>query len=108
MNKLVIVAVAFVAYGVMATPEPEAKAEAKPGILAAAPLVAAPAIAPAVVTATSSQAFVRNYNALAAPLVAAPVPVAASYVAAPAAPFVASPYVSPYYASNYLAAPYFI
>ncbi|XP_044756118.1 uncharacterized protein LOC123314812 [Coccinella septempunctata] len=104
MFKLTIIALAVFSYGVLATPEPEAKAEAKPGVLAAAPLVAT---APAVVTATSSQAFVRNYNALAAPLVAAPVAAAASYVAAPGAPLLASPYVTAY-ASPYFAAPYLI
>lgn len=54
-----------------------AEPNAKPGV----PL----AIAPAVVTATSSQSFVRGYSA---PLVAAP------YVA------------SPYYAASYVASPY--
>lgn len=58
-----------------------AEPKAKPSVLA--PL----AVAPAVVTATSSQSFVRGYSA---PLVVAP------YVASPyiAAPSVVSPYVA--------------
>ncbi|KAF7263971.1 uncharacterized protein LOC143203437 [Rhynchophorus ferrugineus] len=80
-------------------------AEPKPGVLAA-PLLAAPAVAPAVVTAQSSQVFARNYNALAAPLVAAPAPVvAAAPVVRAAAPLLAAA-PAPYFASPYLASPY--
>ncbi|KAJ8958148.1 hypothetical protein NQ318_006085 [Aromia moschata] len=46
-----------------AAPAPKPKAS----VLAAAPLAVAPALAPAVVTAQSSQVIARNYNALAAP-----------------------------------------
>lgn len=78
--------------------------------------VVAPALAPAVVTAQSSQVVARNYNTLAAPLiaaapavpVAAPFRVASPYVAAPAvaAPAIAARYVSaPAIASPYVAAP---
>ncbi|KAJ8958146.1 hypothetical protein NQ318_006083 [Aromia moschata] len=75
-----------------------ASADPKPGVLAAAPLLGAPA---SVVTATSSQSFVRN--AVAAPLVASP------YLASPylASPYLASPYLtSPYLTSPYVASPY--
>lgn len=96
---------ALFTYGVLAAPKPEAKAEAKAGVLAAAPLVAAPALAPAVVTAQSSQAILRTYSALAAPYVAAPYAAAAPLVSAP---LVSSyPYVSNY-AAPYLAPQYFI
>ncbi|KAJ8947172.1 hypothetical protein NQ314_008673 [Rhamnusium bicolor] len=66
-----------------------ASADPKPGILAAAPL----AVAPAVVTATSSQSFIRN---VASPFVAASA-VFSPYVASPylASPYVASPYAAP-------------
>lgn len=70
-----------------------AKPKAKPQIFAVAPL----AVAPAVVTAHSSQVFARNYNALVSPVVAAPLvakaaPVVASApVVAKAAPLVAAP-----------------
>lgn len=91
------------------------------GILAPAPLVAAP-LAPAVVTAQSSQVIARNYNALAAPVLA-PAPVVAAPWLAPApvarvaapllrapvvapAPLVRAPIVSPYLASSYVASPY--
>lgn len=94
----------------LADPKPE------PGVLAAAPLVAAPAVAPAVVTATSSQSFIRGYSAplvaTASYVAASPYVPAAPYVAAspyvPAAPYVAaSPYVAtPYAASPYVASPY--
>lgn len=58
-----------------------AEPKAKPSLLA--PVAAAPAV----VTATSYQSFVRGYSA---PLVAAP------YVASPyiAAPYIASPYIA--------------
>ncbi|XP_023310246.1 uncharacterized protein LOC108913245 [Anoplophora glabripennis] len=86
----------FVAIFALAIACASAAADPKPGILAAAPLAVAPGVAPAVVTATSSQSFIRN--AVAAPLVAAP---------GLAAPYLASPYVaSPYLASPYLASPY--
>lgn len=72
---------------------PEAKPEAKPHLLAAAPLAySAPLIASApIVTASSSQSFVRNYNglALSAPLIAAASPLVYNPVYAP---YVASPY----------------
>ncbi|XP_049818902.1 cuticle protein 38-like [Aethina tumida] len=79
-----------------------AYAEPKPGVLAAAPLAVAPAVAPGVVTAQSSQVVARNFNALVAPapIVAAPAPVIAArapLVAAPApllaarAPLVSAP-----------------
>ncbi|XP_045461865.1 uncharacterized protein LOC123671980 [Harmonia axyridis] len=103
MNKLVFTVLALFAYGVLAAPKPEAKAEAKPGVLAAAPLVAtAPVVAPAVVTAQSSQAILRTYSALASPYVAS-----APLVAAPA-PLISSPYVSSYSYAPYFAAPYII
>lgn len=84
---------------------------AKPALLSAPLIAAAPA---PIVTATSSQYFHRNHNALAAAYVAAPaayVAPAAPYVAAPApyvaaaAPYVAAP--APYVAaaSPYVAAP---
>lgn len=81
---------------VSAEPQPEAKPEAKPGLLSySAPLISAPYVA-----ATSSQAFVRNYNGLAvsAPLVAAASPLAytAGYPYA-----YASPYASPYAYSGF-------
>lgn len=68
-----------------------------------APVVAA--AAPAVVTATSSQVIARHYNGLAAPLIAAPAvapavaPVAATpFVASPYAAAAAYPaYASPYF-----------
>lgn len=56
-----------------------------------------PVVAPAVVTATSSQFVERNYNGFAAPLVAAPV-VSAAYSAP-----VAAAYASPYAYSAYSA-----
>lgn len=65
--------------------------------------------APAVVTATSSQYFARNYNGLAAPVVAAAYtsPVAAAYTAPVAAAYtapVAAAYSAPFtYASPYAA-----
>lgn len=90
---------AFAAVAVSAAP--------KPGIFAA-PLAVAPAVAPAVVTAQSSQVVARNFNALAAPLVAAAPVVAAPAVAAPvlahSAPLLAAP--APYVASAY--SPYLI
>lgn len=65
--------------------EPKADPNAKPSLFAA-PL----GVAPAVVTATSSQSFVRGYSA---PLVAGP--------------YLGSPYVAaPYAASSYIASPY--
>lgn len=90
---------------VSALPEPEAKPDAKPGLIApiaySAPLIAA---AP-VITATSHQSFVRNYNGFAAPLVDARVPLA--YTAY--SPYVASPYAYSPYANvaplKYTAAP---
>ncbi|XP_044756131.1 cuticle protein 16.5-like [Coccinella septempunctata] len=101
MNKLIFTVLILFAYGALAAPNPEAKADAKPGVLAAAPLVAAaPAVAPAFVTARSSQAILRTYSALASPYVAAP------YVAAPA-PLISSPYLTSY-AAPYFAAPYLI
>lgn len=93
----------MVVLAVSATPNPEAKPEAKPGLLApvaySAPLVTAP-----IVTATSSQSFVRNYNGIAAaPLIAAPVHYTAAtaayapfsqYAAYASAPYAYSPYVA--------------
>ena len=91
-----IVFIAFVLLGcAYAAPKPKADA-----FIAAAPLVAAPAV----VTASSSQVIARNYNGLAAaPLVAAPAAVAAPLAAAPvfatpyAASYAAYPAYSPYF-----------
>lgn len=86
-----------------ATPGP------KPGLLAAA--YTAPVVAPAVVTAQSSQVFARNYNGLVAPvapLVAAPAPIvrSAPLVAAAPAPLA---YAAPHYHySPYVAPPVFV
>nr|XP_023018732.1 cuticle protein 38-like [Leptinotarsa decemlineata] len=109
-----LVALLALTGAVLADPKPS-------GVFAAAPLTVAPAVAPAVVTAHSSQVVARNFNALVAPsapfVAAAPVAavrsplVAAPVVASPyvAAPYVASPYAaSPYFASPYVAAPAFI
>nr|CAH7725555.1 unnamed protein product [Callosobruchus chinensis] len=73
----------FVIFAIVAISSCSAEPEAKPSVLAAAPVVAAPA---AVVTATSHQSFVRGYSAplLAAPAVAYTAPYAAPYVAAAA------------------------
>lgn len=82
----------------MAAPEP------KPGVVGVAgPL----AVAPAVVTAQSSQVFSRNYNTLAAPLIAASPFRAAPIVAA--APALAAPAIAPAYAYSApaIAAPYY-
>ncbi|KAJ8975695.1 hypothetical protein NQ317_017379 [Molorchus minor] len=111
MYKLLVVLFAIAFAAALAEPKPS-------GLLAAAPLAAYPAVAPAVVTAQSSQVVARNYNALvaAAPLVAAPPPVVAAVraplvapgpiVAAPS-PYVAAGYrvAAPALASPYLAAP---
>ncbi|VEN40964.1 unnamed protein product [Callosobruchus maculatus] len=100
----------FVVFVAIAISASYAEPEAKPSFLHAAPLVAAPAIAPAVVTAQSSQVIARNYHALAAPIVAAPAPVvAAPAVAAVRAPLVApaiAPAVAPF-ASYRVASPAF-
>ncbi|VEN40965.1 unnamed protein product [Callosobruchus maculatus] len=74
----------FVIFAIVAISSSFAEPEAKPSVLAAAPVVAA---APAaVVTATSHQSFVRGYSAplLAAPAVTHAAPYAAHYVAAAA------------------------
>ncbi|XP_034105599.1 translation initiation factor IF-2-like [Drosophila albomicans] len=96
---------------------------AKPGLLhaplvAAAPVIAAPA--PAVVTATSSQVVARNFNGIAtapliapvapiapiaAPIVRAVAPVAAPLAAATFAHPVAAPVIAKYAAAP-LAAPF--
>ncbi|KAL3275651.1 hypothetical protein HHI36_020404 [Cryptolaemus montrouzieri] len=113
MYKIVFFVFAFSVMGVFGAPKPEAKAEAKPGVLAAAPLIASPAVAPAIVTAQSSQVIARNYNALAAPLVTAsavaPLAAAAPLVASPYLASYSSPYIaSPYLSSPYLASPYLL
>ncbi|XP_056629895.1 NADH-quinone oxidoreductase subunit I 2-like [Diorhabda sublineata] len=97
--------VIFLALAAAALADPVAKPDPS---FVAAPL----AVAPAVVTAQSSQVFARQYNALAtgvAPLVAAAPYAAAPLVAAPAAPLVAAPaapLIASYrYASPYVAAP---
>ncbi|CAG9831535.1 unnamed protein product [Diabrotica balteata] len=98
-HYIVILALAS---AVLADPAPKAD----PSVFAA-PLAVAPAIAPAVVTAQSSQVFARQYNALVAPvapLVAAAPVAAAPYLAAPAAPLLASYRV----AAPYLAAPAYL
>lgn len=86
---------------VTATPNPDANPGLLPPISYSAPLVAAP-----VITATSSQSSVRNYNGFAAsPLIAAPV----TYTAAGSAYGPFSPYAvfgsAPYAYSPYVAAP---
>lgn len=90
---------------VAATPTPDAKADAKPE---AKPLIVAAAAPVAytapLVTATSSQTFVRNYNGLAgvsAPLIASPYAAynayTSPYVAYPSAAYATAPYfASPY------------
>lgn len=98
---------------VLAAPKPDAKPEAKPLIVTpaaavaySAPIASAALVSTPIVTATSSQSIVRNYNglALSAPLVAAASPYAAysayspyvaypsAYTAYPSAAYVASPY----------------
>lgn len=86
----------------------------KPEILAAPLVAAAPAVAPAIVTATSSQVIARNFNTLAAPIVQAPLlrsapiitaPLRAPLIQGPAAAYFANPALGPagYYASPYRA-----
>lgn len=82
---------AIVLVAALAVVSAEPKAEAKPGLLAAAytgaPLLSAPFVA-----AHSSQAIYRNYNGLvAAPLVSAPLTAAYPYAAYP---YAAAPYAA--------------
>ncbi|XP_048525837.1 translation initiation factor IF-2 [Dendroctonus ponderosae] len=76
--------------------------------VAAAPKPSVPVLAPAIVTAQSSQVIARNYNALAAPLIAPAPIVRAAPVLAPAPVVRAAPFAAPYWAAPapYLANPY--
>ncbi|CAG9864314.1 unnamed protein product [Phyllotreta striolata] len=90
----------FVIVLLAATSATYALPDAKPsGIIAAAPL----AVAPAVITAQSSQVIARQYNLPVARLISPQVAAPALAGYAVAAPYLASPYVaSPYVASPYL------
>lgn len=105
-NQIFVVFAAVLLASVSAAPG--AKAEAKPLIVAATPLAyTAPFVSAPVVTATSSQSFIRNYNGLAvsAPLVAAASPYAGSYSAY--SPYVAYPSAyTAYPSAAYVASPY--
>lgn len=96
---------------IAAIPTPDAKAEAKPDakpLVVAAPIAySAPLVSAPFVTATSSQAIVRNYNGYA---VSAPLVASSPYVASSAAYAAYSGAYSPYFAQpaayNYVASPY--